>query len=142
MLNFRGWLMDCSHRIGHLSYVRQYSIDVVVVNAEIAHYTIRIPGNVLFCAGLTPRFCPDYVSIWKRYAQRTADYAFGVAGDRDLARHRKLKALWKKSRSCRNYGRQCVFAEGVISPYPPPFLHRPTQRNVFSKTPCHMYGYA
>lgn len=33
---------------------------------------------------------------WKSYAHRTAAYAFGVAGDRDLSRNEKYIEHWKK----------------------------------------------
>ena len=33
---------------------------------------------------------------WQRYAERTADYAFGPAGDRDLERNERYRDLWKK----------------------------------------------
>ena len=33
---------------------------------------------------------------WQRYAERTAEYAFGMAGDRDLARNERYRELWKR----------------------------------------------
>ena len=33
---------------------------------------------------------------WQRYAERTADYAFGPAGDRDLERNARYRELWEK----------------------------------------------
>ena len=33
---------------------------------------------------------------WQRYAERTADYAFGPAGDRDLERNGRYRELWRK----------------------------------------------
>lgn len=33
---------------------------------------------------------------WQRYAERTADYAFGPAGDRDLERNERYMALWRR----------------------------------------------
>ena len=33
---------------------------------------------------------------WQRYAERTADYAFGPAGDRDLERNAQHRKLWRK----------------------------------------------
>lgn len=33
---------------------------------------------------------------WQQYAERTADYAFGPAGDRDLMRNEKYQELWRK----------------------------------------------
>ena len=33
---------------------------------------------------------------WQRYAERTADYAFGPAGDRDLERDERYRELWRK----------------------------------------------
>ena len=32
---------------------------------------------------------------WQRYAERTADYAFGPAGDRDLERNERYRKLWR-----------------------------------------------
>ena len=32
----------------------------------------------------------------QRYAERTTDYAFGVAGDRDLAKNKRYMELWRK----------------------------------------------
>jgi len=36
---------------------------------------------------------------WQRYAERTADYAFGVGGDRDLITYNKYKELWTRIES-------------------------------------------
>ena len=33
---------------------------------------------------------------WQRYAERTADYAFGPAGDRDLVRNERYRELWRR----------------------------------------------
>ena len=33
---------------------------------------------------------------WQRYAERTADYAFGVAGDEDLAKNERYQELWRR----------------------------------------------
>lgn len=33
---------------------------------------------------------------WQLYAERTADYAFGPAGDRDMARNERYWELWKR----------------------------------------------
>jgi hypothetical protein len=33
---------------------------------------------------------------WQRYAERTADYAFGVAGDVDLAKNDRYRELWRR----------------------------------------------
>ena len=33
---------------------------------------------------------------WQRYAERTADYAFGPAGDRDLERNERYRDLWRR----------------------------------------------
>lgn len=32
---------------------------------------------------------------WQRYAERTADYAFGPAGDRDLERNERYREVWR-----------------------------------------------
>ena len=33
---------------------------------------------------------------WQRYAERTADYAFGMAGDVELAKYEKYRELWRQ----------------------------------------------
>ena len=33
---------------------------------------------------------------WQRYAERTADYAFGVAGDVELTKYEKYRELWRR----------------------------------------------
>jgi len=33
---------------------------------------------------------------WQRYAERTADYAFGPAGSRDLVRNKWYREMWRK----------------------------------------------
>ena len=33
---------------------------------------------------------------WQRYAERTADYAFGMAGDVDMAKNERYRELWRK----------------------------------------------
>lgn len=33
---------------------------------------------------------------WQRYAERTADYAFGPAGERDMARNERYWSLWRR----------------------------------------------
>ena len=35
-------------------------------------------------------------SNWQGYAERTADYAFGVAGDQDIAKNQQFLPLWHK----------------------------------------------
>ena len=32
---------------------------------------------------------------WQRYAERTADYAFGMAGDVDMAKNERYRELWR-----------------------------------------------
>ena len=33
---------------------------------------------------------------WQRYAERTTDYAFGPAGDRNLERNERYRELWRR----------------------------------------------
>lgn len=33
---------------------------------------------------------------WQRYAERTPAYAFGYAGDRDIARNARYRELWRQ----------------------------------------------
>ena len=41
---------------------------------------------------------------WQRYAERTADYAFGPAGDRDLERNARYRELWRKIEELGRHG--------------------------------------
>lgn len=34
---------------------------------------------------------------WQRYAERTADYAFGIAGDMDLMRNERFRDMWRRA---------------------------------------------
>ncbi len=42
---------------------------------------------------------------WHRYAERTADYAFGVAGDVDLTRNERYRELWRRVEGTEGKGR-------------------------------------
>lgn len=43
---------------------------------------------------------------WQRYAERTADYAFGPAGDRDMVRNERYRELWRKVEGAEKEGRR------------------------------------
>ena len=48
-----------------------------------------------------PNLCPDYSGKANRaelaaVCQRTADYAFGPAGSRDLVRNKWYREMWRK----------------------------------------------
>ena len=41
---------------------------------------------------------------WQRYAERTAAYAFGNAGDRDIARNARHRELWRRVEGMESLG--------------------------------------
>lgn len=45
---------------------------------------------------------------WQRYAERTADYAFGVAGDVELAKYETYREMWRRVK--RRVGMQQQYA--------------------------------
>ena len=55
---------------------------------------------------------------WQRYAERTVNYAFGSAGDRDLERNARYRELWRRVESregkekCRGHRKYC--AESLV----------------------------
>ena len=56
---------------------------------------LAAPTAVRQCAP-TIRESPEQRRDWNRYAERTATYAFGVAGDVALARNEKYFEHWRK----------------------------------------------
>lgn len=75
--------------------------DLSRVDAMIA-LQMRANGHsaeVVFAAirdcALAIRTGTDKRRNWERYAQRTADYAFGFAGDKDLENNAKHSKLWR-----------------------------------------------
>ena len=87
----------------HLENIRRYlSIeDYSRVDAMIA-LRMRSNGHSRESVEETIRTCAPTIREtqtgrkWQRYAERTADYAFGPAGDRDLERNERYRELWRK----------------------------------------------
>lgn len=87
----------------HLENIRRHLTieDYSRVDAMIA-LRLRSNGHSRESVEETIRTCaPTFREIqtgrnWQRYAERTADYAFGPAGDRDLERNERYRELWRK----------------------------------------------
>lgn len=87
----------------HLENIRRHlSIeDYSRVDAMIA-LRMRSNGHSRDAVAETIRACAPTIREtqagrnWQRYAERTADYAFGVAGDVDLAKNQRLRELWRR----------------------------------------------
>ena len=87
----------------HLENIRRYLTieDYSRVDAMIAlrmrsngHSRERVEETIRACA---PTIRETQTGRnWQRYAERTADYAFGPAGDRDLERNERYRELWGK----------------------------------------------
>ena len=87
----------------HLENIRRHLTieDYSRVDAMIAlrmrsngHSRENVEETIRICAP-TIRDSPTGRN-WQRYAERTADYAFGPAGDRDLERNAQHRKLWRK----------------------------------------------
>lgn len=87
----------------HLDNIRRHlSIeDFSRVDAMIA-LRLRSNGHSREAVAETIRACAPTIRDsqagrnWQRYAERTADYAFGPAGDRDLERNERYRELWRR----------------------------------------------
>lgn len=87
----------------HLENIRRHlSIeDYSRVDAMIA-LRLRSNGHSRESVAETIRSCAPTIREtqtgrnWQRYAERTADYAFGPAGDRDLERNERYRELWRR----------------------------------------------
>ena len=87
----------------HLENIRRHlSIeDYSRVDAMIA-LRLRSNGHSRESVEETIRACAPTIRVsqtgrnWQRYAERTADYAFGPAGDRDMLRNERYRELWKR----------------------------------------------
>lgn len=87
----------------HLENIRRHlSIeDYSRVDAMIA-LRLRSNGHSRESVEETIRACAPTIRDsekgrnWQRYAERTADYAFGPAGDRDLVRNERYRELWRR----------------------------------------------
>ena len=86
----------------HLENIRRHLTieDYSRVDAMIA-LRLRSNGHSRESVEETIRTCAPTIREtqtgrnWQRYAERTADYAFGPAGDRDLVRNERYWDLWK-----------------------------------------------
>lgn len=87
----------------HLENIRRHLTieDYSRVDAMIA-LRLRSNGHSREAVEETIRACAPTIRDlqtgrnWQRYAERTADYAFGPAGDRDLERNERYRELWRK----------------------------------------------
>ena len=98
----------------HLENIRNHlSIeDYSRVDAMIA-LRLRSNGHSREAVAETIRACAPTIREtqkgrnWQRYAERTADYAFGPAGDRDLERNARYRELWRGIEDCTILG-SCI----------------------------------
>lgn len=87
----------------HLENIRRHLTieDYSRVDAMIA-LRMRSNGHSRDAVAETIRACAPTIREtqtgrnWQRYAERTADYAFGPAGDRDLVRNERYRDLWRR----------------------------------------------
>lgn len=87
----------------HLENIRRHLAieDYSRVDAMIA-LRLRSNGHSREAVEETIRACAPTIRDsrvgrnWQRYAERTAVYAFGPAGDRDLERNERYRELWRK----------------------------------------------
>lgn len=87
----------------HLDNIRKHLAidDYSRVDAMIAlrmrsngHSRADVAETVLVCAPTIRE--AQAGRNWQRYAERTADYAFGMAGDVDMAKNERYKELWRR----------------------------------------------
>ncbi len=88
----------------HLENIRRHLTieDYSRVDAMIA-LRMRASGHSRESVEETIRACAPTIREeqahgrnWQRYAERTAEYAFGMAGDRDLVRNERYRELWRR----------------------------------------------
>lgn len=87
----------------HLENIRRHLTieDYSRVDAMIA-LRLRSNGHSREAVEETIRACAPTIREtqigrnWQRYAERTADYAFGPAGDRDMEQNERYRDLWKR----------------------------------------------
>ena len=99
----------------HLENIRRHlSIeDYSRVDAMIA-LRLRSNGHSRESVEETIRACAPTIREkqagrnWQRYAERTADYAFGPAGDRDLERNERYRELWRRVEGAEKEGRRTL----------------------------------
>lgn len=87
----------------HLENIRRHLTieDYSRVDAMIA-LRMRSNGHSREAVAETIRACAPTIREtqtgrnWQRYAERTADYAFGPAGDRDMERNERYREMWRR----------------------------------------------
>ena len=87
----------------HLENIRRHLTieDYSRVDAMIA-LRLRSNGHSREAVEETIRACAPTIRDsqtgrnWQRYAERTADYAFGPAGDRDMERNERYREMWRR----------------------------------------------
>lgn len=87
----------------HLDNIRKHMAidDYSRVDAMIA-LRMRSNGHSRTDVAETIRTCAPTIREkqagrdWQRYAERTADYAYGVAGDVDIAKNDRYRAMWRR----------------------------------------------
>ncbi len=87
----------------HLENIRRHLTieDYSRVDAMIA-LRLRSNGHSREVVEETIRACAPTIREkqagrnWRRYAERTADYAFGPAGDRDMVRNERYREMWRE----------------------------------------------
>ena len=87
----------------HLENIRRHLTieDYSRVDAMIA-LRLRSNGHSRESVEETIRACAPTIREtqtarnWQRYAERTADYAFGPAGDRDMVRNERYREMWRR----------------------------------------------
>ncbi len=63
---------------------------------------LRSNGHSREAVEETIRACAPTIRVsqtgrnWQWYAERTADYAFGPAGDRDMERNERYREMWRR----------------------------------------------
>ena len=114
MPNFRPGDPDSAY-YAHLENIRRHLTieDYSRVDAMIA-LRLRSNGHSRESVEETIRACAPAIRDsqagrnWQRYAERTADYAFGPAGDRDLERNERYRDLWRRVEGGENEDRKTL----------------------------------
>ena len=58
------------------------------------HSRKAVTDTIYLCAPVIREYPSN--SDWQGHAERISDYAFGVAGDQDMARNQRFLPLWRK----------------------------------------------
>ena len=102
----------------HLENIRRHLTieDYSRVDAMIA-LRLRSNGHSREVVEETIRACAPTIRDsqagrnWQRYAERTAEYAFGPAGDRDMVRNERYRELWRKVEGAENEDRKTLWTK-------------------------------